>query len=136
VIADVGGLATDRDISVKFNDQTEAMVDGTADWLKILLRNLFVNAFKYSTPSSEVEVSLETGAGHVTLTISNDCEPIQEEHFRRLTERFYYLARADHGVGLGLSIAQRIAELHAAEMRLHSWRDGRGFRVELEFPAE
>jgi nitrogen fixation/metabolism regulation signal transduction histidine kinase len=39
-------------------------------------------------------------------------------------------------VGLGLSIAQRIAELHAAEMRLHTWRDDRGFCVELEFPAE
>lgn len=145
-MAELGNLAMERQIIVRFNDQSQAVVQGNAEWLKILLRNVFTNAFKYSPTASEVEVVIESCGGYVRLAVSNDCEPIPSHEFQRLTERFYHpSAGGDHGAGLGLSIVQRIAELHRAELfigprnatasRQHSTsqQDNRGFTVEVHF---
>jgi signal transduction histidine kinase len=134
VMAEVGAIASARGVSVRFDDQRRVVFHGHMEWLRILLRNLCINAFKYSTASSEVDVLLESLPGAVALVIANDCEPIAQEHFQRLTERFYYPNAADHGVGLGLSIVDRIVELHGGELRLSGWQEGRGFRVEIRLP--
>lgn len=41
---------------------------------------------------------------------------------------------AQEGVGLGLPIAKRIAEVHRASLRLANAPSGRGLRVEIRFP--
>jgi signal transduction histidine kinase len=134
IMAEVGGIASARNLAVRFNHQGKVVLNGHVEWLKILLRNLCINAFKYATPSSEVDVLIESRAEHVVLALANDCEHIPEEDFHRLTERFYYPNSADHGVGLGLSIVERIVELQGAELHLGNWHYDRGFRVEIRFP--
>lgn len=136
VMADVGGVAMDREIAVRFDNASQALVYGNTDWLKIMLRNLFVNAFKYTPSPGEVEVNLKQTAGYAILTIGNDCEPISEAELNRLTERFYHPSNGcNHGVGLGLSIVQRVVELHEATLVLRPQQGDRGFVVEICFPG-
>lgn len=138
VMADVGGLAMDRGIEVRFNPASPVSVSGNPDWLKILVSNLLVNAFKYARSQGEVEVIVECHADHSSLVILNDCDPLPDNEFHLLTEAFYHPVQGadqeqSQGVGLGLSIVQRIAELHGAELHLGSWKNGRGFRAEVRF---
>lgn len=129
-------MATERDIELRLSDDPALFVDGNADWLKVLLRNLLVNAFHHSPSPGEVEIRLTQCDGSITLMIANDCEPIAEAEFAKLTDRFYRPSSSrTQGVGLGLSIVQRIAELHGAGLRLGSWQNGRGFRAEVSFPC-
>jgi len=134
-IAEEGATAVDRGLDVRVPGDSSLRVTGHPQWLKILVRNLLANAFRYSPAGGAVDVALRRQQDSVLLRIANDCEPIREEQRRRLTDRFYTLAD-NHvgGVGLGLSIVQRIAGLHGASLRLDSWQDGRGFVVEVGFP--
>ena len=141
VIAELGVLAVDRhiDIVVSAGDdgasiEGRARIQGNREWLKILLRNLLLNALNYSPAPGEVEVQLVENDHSLSLLIANDCDPITETDFNRLPDRFYRLPGSNpQGVGLGLSIAKRIAQLHAAELHLARWKSLRGFQVEVRF---
>lgn len=137
VLAEVGAVAVDRGIEVRLDNNTPMYVEGNAEWLKILLRNLLVNAFSHSPHSGEVEVRLSREGGRPTVTVSNDCVPIPAEELSRLTDRFYRPSGSpSRGVGLGLSIALRIAELHGAVLRLGPWQQQRGFVAKVCFPEQ
>ncbi len=134
-VAEEGVTAAGRALDVRVPEHSGLQVQGQAAWLTILVRNLVSNAFRYSPEGGPVDISLEQRPGCIRLRIANDCEPIPDELRHRLTDRFYSLpGNSVGGVGLGLSIAARIAELHGARLSLESWRDGRGFLVQLDFP--
>ncbi len=136
-IAESGGLAAERDIELRLGGGPALYVEGNADWLKVLLRNLLINAFHHSPSPGEVEVRVMRCSDGIILEIANDCEPIADAEFAKLTDRFYRPSgNRTQGVGLGLSIVQRIVELHGAELRLDRWQDGRGFRAEVRFPGQ
>lgn len=135
VIADVGHVAVERNLDIHIEDDPELTIQGQEEWIKILLRNLLGNAFKYATAGGRVVVSLRKQADGIRLEVANDCETISEAQRQRLMDRFYSLpGREGGGVGLGLSIVQRIAELHGASIVLDSWEGETGFCVEVFFP--
>ena len=78
-----------------------------------------------------------TAAGNPVLAIENDGEHIPPEQLQTLAEPFTRLhARtAANGHGLGLSIAQRIAELHTIDLSLSSRPSG-GILLTLRFPGD
>jgi len=135
-IAEEGATAVERELDIRVPEDSPLRVTGHPGWLKILVRNLLANAFRYSPAGGVVDVSLHRQQDRVLLRIANDCEPIPEDQRRQLTDRFHTLA-GNHagGVGLGLSIVQRVAELHGAELRLEPWEEGRGFLAEVAFPS-
>jgi len=135
-VAEEGATALERELDVRLPEQRPVTIHGHSEWLKILLRNLVANAFRYADHGGVVEIKLDPQPGKLLLTIANDCPVIDESSWQRLTDRFFTLPGSEaKGVGLGLSIVQRIAEQHHGELRLGSWRSGSGFRVEVEFPA-
>ncbi len=135
VLADIGHLARDRGLEVDITDCDEPNVRGSEEALSIMLRNLLVNAFRYATENSTVEMRMQCEKG-VEVTICNDCEPLSGREFERITERFYRVAgSAGQGAGLGLSIVARIAERHGATLAISPRADGRGFCVRLQFPS-
>ena len=103
--------------------------------LRILLRNLVDNAVRYTPEGGEVEVAVVEIEGDAVLRVDDSGPGVPEEARARLFERFHRAGRNDaYGCGLGLSIVQRIAELHDAEIRLADAPLG-GLRVELRLPA-
>ena len=136
VMAELGGLAVDRGIAMQLDLPSQPLVvAGQPHWLHILLRNLLLNALQHSPSPGEVDISLQSSALGIALSVANDCEPIADSELQRLSERFYRVTgHSVPGVGLGLSIAQRVAELHGARLQLGRAASGRGFHVVVLFP--
>lgn len=134
VLADTGHLARANDLSVDVVDGSEITVNGNAEALAILLRNLLVNAFRYATPGTSVHISL-TQADKVQLEICNACPPLSADEFRQISHRFYRVpGTAPVGAGLGLSIVERIATLHDATFSTGPQAAGDGFCARLYLP--
>lgn len=131
VLAETAHLCSPRDLQVEVTVGPESELMGNSEALAILLRNLLVNAFRYASPGSVIEVNLSEGP---LLSISNDCEPLSKAEFTALCERFFRVPGSDGlGAGLGLSIVSRVAELHGAKLRLEPQLGDRGFRAEVDF---
>ena len=72
------------------------------------------------------------GPERATLAVVDDGPGIPEVERAKVLQRFYRLASAgEGGSGLGLSIVQRIAEMHGATLVLGPGEDGKGLRVEV-----
>jgi two-component system sensor histidine kinase QseC len=112
------------------------VVNGDAAALAILIRNLVDNAIRYTPPGGRVEVSVATREDGITLTVTDNGPGIPELERARVFERFYRApGSGGQGCGLGLSIAQRIAELHGASIELAAPVTGSGLQVTVRFPA-
>jgi two-component system sensor histidine kinase QseC len=116
--------------------EPERAIAGNPDLVGVLIRNLLDNAVRYGAEGGRIEVSL-TGVGRqVVLRVADDGPGVAAEDMERLGTRFQrFASQAVEGVGLGLSIVRRIAELHGAEVVFGAGLDGRGLGVELSFPA-
>jgi signal transduction histidine kinase len=136
VLADTAHLAADRGLEVDLEESGAPVVEGNAEALAILLRNLLSNAFRYAVEGSVVTIGLRAEEG-IELEICNDCTPLSREEFARLSDRFYRVpGSAGPGTGLGLSIVSRIADLHRARFRARPREEKSGFCASVHFPAD
>jgi signal transduction histidine kinase len=96
--------------------------------------NLIQNALNYG---ERADVSLFADGGQVVIRIEDDGPGIPADQLEHVREPFARLddarARNTGGLGLGLSIVQRVAEHEAGELVLAN-REQRGLRAELRLP--
>lgn len=114
-------------------EEPDLTVQGDASALSQLCGILLDNALKYSSPGGSVRVSLKAAGKLARLTVSNEGIPIPKEDLTRIFERFYRSDPARHGegYGLGLAIAQRIAEQHRGKIWAESANGVNNFTVTL-----
>jgi signal transduction histidine kinase len=135
-IAETVHVALENDLTVDLPAGPPLKIMGDAESLGILCRNLLTNAFHYASPGTEVGISLQTVDQGVRLRVVNDSEPVSQEQFNHVRDRFYRIpGSAGLGAGLGLSIVQGVVRLHGARIKLGPWRGKRGFAVEITFVA-
>ncbi len=110
-------------------------IQGFEPGLLILLRNLLDNAVRYSTEGGSVTVALFQEYNRCCLTVTDTGPGIAETERQRVFDRFYRPdGQSSYGCGLGLSIAQHIAQIHGADILLSSPPSGQGLRVTVLFP--
>ncbi len=111
------------------------LVWGNPDYLRQLFLILLDNAFKYTTAGERVEVIGALNEETVTVTVADTGIGIAASDLLRIFDRFYRAenARSRPGAGLGLAIAQRIAEQHGGEIQVES-ELGQGSRFTVTFP--
>jgi len=84
--------------------------------IKRAIRNLAENAIRHSPKDTVVEFVVEENG---TVTVQDRGPGIPEEERELIFQRFWRRDRNQQGsTGLGLSIVQRIAELHAATIEV------------------
>ena len=117
-------------------DTASAHAHGDFSLLSVLLRNLIDNAIRYSPPDTVVTVACAVAADGPVLRVSDQGPGIPDALRARVFERFFRASNAaGYGSGLGLSIVQRIAEIHGARVEIGAGSDGRGacFTVHLQW---
>jgi two-component system, OmpR family, sensor kinase len=98
---------------------------------------LLDNAIKYTPDGGSVTVRVKEEDGSVALAVSDTGFGISEDQLPLVFERFYRAdaARAEEGVGLGLSIARQIAEAHGGMIEARS-KLGVGSTFVLLLPSQ
>jgi signal transduction histidine kinase len=99
--------------------------------------NLVTNAVKYTPPSGEVQVTAEADDGYVRIRDKDTGVGIPEEEQGRIFDPFYRGStsrRFPQGMGLGLSIAQDLAQAHGGWIEVES-EPGKGSTFTLWLPV-
>lgn len=112
----------------------EAAVQGDATLLRVLLRNLVENAHRYSPEGSTITLSVGYDAGPV-LAVEDEGPGIDEAKSGELSKAFVRMDSRYGGIGLGLSIVSRIAQLHDAKFFLNNRKSATGARAWVRFHA-
>lgn len=105
------------------------------------VRQLLTNAIKYTEPGGRIEVYFEHTPSVVSVCVQDDGIGIQPDELPHLFERFY---RADGarstdtgGMGVGLSIVQRVMEIHGGTVTVESTPGvGSCFRLNVPLTAD
>ena len=125
----------EKGLPLRYEIQPDIQINGIPSHLKQLGGILLDNAGKYSAPGGETIVKLGRGThNHCLLEVSNQGDPIRDEDLKNLFKRFYRADKAramNHSYGLGLSIAQSIAEEHHGKIWAVSEEGYNRFYVEL-----
>lgn len=135
-IAQAVGLAMKRRIELELVAPEELPLWLNRESMCSLVDNLVDNAIKYSPLDGHVTVTLAQESEAVTLTVADAGPGIPPELRERVFERFVRLAADQdcHGSGLGLTIVERAAAQHGAQVELLDGQGGRGLTVKVSFP--
>ncbi len=135
LLAEYAGEAARRGIALSLQGDIDGQVRADPRMLDIMLRNLVGNALRYCPAGSRVEVAASRHAGRLRISVRDDGPGVDAASRQRLTERFYrVLGQEEGGSGLGLSIVQRIADLHGIALSFGPGLDGCGLGVSLDWP--
>ena len=111
---------------------TPVWVKGNAEMMKRAIRNLAENAIKHAPPDTVVEFVVEENG---TVKVLDRGPGIAPEERELIFQRFWRRDRNQQGsTGLGLSIVQRIVELHGASIAVENRVLG-GAQFSLHFIA-
>jgi two-component system sensor histidine kinase TctE len=111
----------------------EAQVMGDAQLLREMLANLIDNALRYG--GTRITLTVDSlGREGVAWSLSDNGPGIPEPRYAAVFVPFHRLSDGVDGAGLGLTIVQRIARLHGAEVSLGPSKMGSGLTVSVKFP--
>ena len=110
-------------------------VHGDKQRLQRLIANLLDNALKYTQAEGKVKVSLDGNTENVIISISDTGIGMSEDDLEHIFKRFYRCdtSRSQAGIGLGLSLAQAIAQAHGGNITVSS-KPGKGSEFKLILP--
>lgn len=127
-------MANQRDQHIDWQlSKDNVAIQGDATLLQLLLRNLIENAHRYSPRASTITVRLLAGP-QVTLQVCDQGPGIDESKVGELSKAFVRMDTRYGGIGLGLSIVTRVAQLHHGALTLSNLREGKGTLAEVTFP--
>ncbi len=130
--------AQEADVKISFGD-TSAIpaVTGDPDKLAQLFLNLLDNAVKHSPRGGTVVVEATRDDGTAVVRVRDEGSGLPQGADKRLFRRFYRGENAQRdGAGLGLAIAQAIAEAHGGSIEARNVEGGHGAEFTVRLPAE
>lgn len=120
-------IVTDIDSALNYYGEKDSIVQ--------LMDILLENAIKYAPEDSDILVSLKKNRKNAILKVSNKAD-VKKGDLSKVFDRFYRLDESRNstikGYGIGLSMAQLIAEKHRETIRAYSPEDG-VFKIEMRF---
>jgi CheY-like chemotaxis protein len=114
-------------------------VEGDLHRLTQLLTNLLNNSARYTPAGGRIFVSARAEEGSVVVRVRDTGRGIAPGLIGRIFDMFVQgrapLERVDGGLGVGLALARRIAELHHGTLEARSAGEGQGAELTLRLPA-
>lgn len=128
--------AEEKEIYLKSNLLVGMFVKGDAVKLMRLFANLLENALQYTPAGGTVTLTMKNVDKYVVVSVEDTGIGIAPEHLKSVFDRFWRAdkarSRRQDGQGMGLAIAQAIAQFHGCEITVSSEVGvGSCFRVRL-----
>lgn len=112
-------------------------IDADRQKIYLVLANLLSNAIKFTLPKGRVQVSARRKGEEIWVRVMDTGIGIPERDYNRIFDRFYQvepsLTRRYEGMGLGLSVAKSMVELHNGRIWVESVVD-KGSRFTVALP--
>ncbi|MGH7822690.1 MAG: response regulator [Candidatus Binatia bacterium] len=113
-------------------------VSGDPVRLQQVLGNLLSNGVKFTPAGGRIDVRLEEHGTQARIAVSDTGKGIPPEFLPRIFERFRQAdsgtTRSHGGLGIGLTIARHLVELHGGRLRADSPGEGRGATFTVILP--
>src|ERR1700722_2350716 len=121
-----------KDLAIQVSDVSVPM---SAEYLAKITEELVQNAFKFSDPGTPVSITLREVYNTVVLSISNQGRGFSTEQIAQIGAymQFERKINEQQGLGLGLTIAKRLVELHGGAFSIEG-RKGEGATVIAKLP--
>ncbi len=130
------GATADRHMQVEGGT---VWVDADRTRLEQVVTNLVSNAAKHTASGGRITVCVEALPGAAVLTVSDDGAGMDAETAARAFELFYQAQQGPErkrgGLGIGLTLARRIVDLHGGDLQVASDGLGKGATFTLRLPA-
>lgn len=114
------------------------LVEGDAHRLSQLLTNLLTNACTYTPPGGYISVTTKAGGIYAEVAVEDNglgIEPTAlDEIFEMFVQRSPVVERVGGGLGIGLALARRIAELHRGALVAESEGPNKGSVFTFRMP--
>ena len=126
-----------QQLAVELPDEP-LFVDADPTRLAQIVANLLHNAAKFTPEGGRIAVTVAEEEGQVALSVRDDGAGIAPEYLERIFELFAQgppsLDRPLGGLGLGLTLARRLAELHGGTLEATSAGAGSGSEFVVRLP--
>jgi signal transduction histidine kinase len=113
-------------------------VRADAERLKLVFRNVLSNAIRFTPSGGEITVSMQAGAGEAVVSIRDTGLGIPPGELENIFKDYYQVAdhmtRRHGGLGLGLSIARGIIQLHGGRIWAESAGPNQGSTFTVVLP--
>jgi two-component system, sensor histidine kinase len=113
-------------------------VHGDPTRLEQVVANLLDNAVKYTPPGGRIDVTVGADGPNAVLTVRDTGSGIHPDVLPSIFDLFVQgsrtVARADGGLGLGLTIVKRLVELHGGTVSASSAGSDRGSEFVVRLP--
>jgi PAS domain S-box-containing protein len=117
---------------------TGGTISGDSHRLQQIVWNLLSNAVKFTPAGGTVKVSVERMDSSLRLTVADTGKGINPLFLPHVFDRFRQaettISRTHGGLGLGLSIARHLVELHGGSIDASSEGEGKGATFTVTFP--
>jgi PAS domain S-box-containing protein len=132
-------IAAAKNVRLAFDVDPHAEVSGDETRLRQVLTNLLDNAIKFSPAAGEVRLKIVRSDDWVSATVLDEGPGIEPAFLPHVFEQFRQsdpsTTREHAGLGLGLSIVQRIVEMHGGTVAAENRTDRSGAIFTVRLPG-
>ncbi|MDZ4142846.1 MAG: sensor histidine kinase [Methylotenera sp.] len=119
-----------KNISIKFSQRQKILAYADSDQITQVLMNLLMNAIQILPQGGQVEISLDSQADKIVLSVADNGPGISSHNQSQIFEPFF--TQRSGGVGLGLAVVRQIVQAHGGEISYQpSQANGAEFIVTL-----
>lgn len=117
--------------------EDDVILQGDAELLQIVFRNLILNAIQYGKQGTDIEVHVERIQDRLLLDVLNQGIGLERKYLRRIFDKFsrFHNKSKSTNVGIGLFTVRHIVELHHGSINAES-HPGEWMRFIINLPLK
>jgi len=140
VVSSFQDMAAGKNITLQTDiKDDELQVEADTNKITVAISNLVRNAITFTNEGGQVDVSVELVTGHVQVSVKDNGIGIPASDIPFIFDRFFqvesHLTRRHTGMGLGLSVAKSMIEMHGGRIWVESV-EGKGSTFSFLLPLQ